>query len=806
MSSETPTPSTTANTADGTQGAESATLGAQVDQIDQHALDEVALSRQEYQWIVELMGRAPNRLELGLFGAMWSEHCGYKNSRPLLKRFPSTGERVLLKVGEENAGAVDIGDGQAVVFKIESHNHPSAIEPYQGAATGVGGIVRDIFTMGARPIALLDSLRFGPLTSPRNRYLFHGIVGGVGGYGNCLGIPTVGGEIYFDESYSGNPLVNAMCVGLIESDKLIPAKAAGEGNPVLVVGAATGRDGIHGATFASVELDESSEERRPAVQVGDPFTEKLLMEACLELRDKGWIVGMQDLGAAGMTSSTVESAHKGGAGIDLDVLRAPRREAGMTPYDLMLSESQERMLVTAKKGHEDDVAALFARWGLRSAVVGHVVAEPVIRVREGEQVVAEIPTEYLTDKTPSYIRQGVQPQELRRLWTFDYATLRPNLPKPADALLRLIGSPDLCSREDVYRTYDTMVGTNTAIGPGSDAAVLRVPPAEDEPIGHSVTTGTEPGERLKLLAMTTDGNGRLTYLHSFNGGALAVAEAARNCVVTGARPLALTNCLNFGNPEKPGAYYQMERAIDGMAEAARILETPVISGNVSLYNESFGQGIFPTPVVGMVGLIEGRAPTPSAWGREGDVVALLGGWNAHSGDLGGSSYLATIHGTVAGHPPLLDLDRERAVQRLTLAGIERGLICSAHDCSDGGLAVALAECAIWSGLGLCGAETPLPGLAAGDADALATLAALYGEAPSRIVVSVAPEDYEALAALAAEYETPVARLGVVGGERLTFTSALDVVIDDLRVTWRDGLRVALGADDAEQVAETFAAD
>ena len=806
MSSETPTPSTTANTADGTQGAESATLGAQVDQIDQHALDEVALSRQEYQWIVELMGRAPNRLELGLFGAMWSEHCGYKNSRPLLKRFPSTGERVLLKVGEENAGAVDIGDGQAVVFKIESHNHPSAIEPYQGAATGVGGIVRDIFTMGARPIALLDSLRFGPLTSPRNRYLFHGIVGGVGGYGNCLGIPTVGGEIYFDESYSGNPLVNAMCVGLIESDKLIPAKAAGEGNPVLVVGAATGRDGIHGATFASVELDESSEERRPAVQVGDPFTEKLLMEACLELRDKGWIVGMQDLGAAGMTSSTVESAHKGGAGIDLDVLRAPRREAGMTPYDLMLSESQERMLVTAKKGHEDDVAALFARWGLRSAVVGHVVAEPVIRVREGEQVVAEIPTEYLTDKTPSYIRQGVQPRELRRLWTFDYATLRPNLPKPADALLRLIGSPDLCSREDVYRTYDTMVGTNTAIGPGSDAAVLRVPPAEDEPIGHSVTTGTEPGERLKLLAMTTDGNGRLTYLHSFNGGALAVAEAARNCVVTGARPLALTNCLNFGNPEKPGAYYQMERAIDGMAEAARILETPVISGNVSLYNESFGQGIFPTPVVGMVGLIEGRAPTPSAWGREGDVVALLGGWNAHSGDLGGSSYLATIHGTVAGHPPLLDLDRERAVQRLTLAGIERGLICSAHDCSDGGLAVALAECAIWSGLGLCGAETPLPGLAAGDADALATLAALYGEAPSRIVVSVAPEDYEALAALAAEYETPVARLGVVGGERLTFTSALDVVIDDLRVTWRDGLRVALGADDAEQVAETFAAD
>ncbi len=763
-------------------------------QIDQRALDEVALSQQEYQWIVELLGRAPNRLELGLFGAMWSEHCGYKNSRPLLKRFPSTGERVLLKVGEENAGAVDIGDGQAVVFKIESHNHPSAIEPYQGAATGVGGIVRDIFTMGARPIALLDSLRFGPLSEPRNRYLFHGIVGGVGGYGNCLGIPTVGGEIYFDASYSGNPLVNAMCVGLIETGKLIPAKASGVGNPVLVVGAATGRDGIHGATFASVELDESSEERRPAVQVGDPFTEKLLMEACLELRDKGWIVGMQDLGAAGMTSSTIESAHKGGAGIDLDVLAAPRRESGMTPYDIMLSESQERMLVIARKGHEDDVRALFAKWGLRSEVVGHVIEEQVIRVREGAEVVAEIPTEYLTDKTPSYIRNGVEPAELRALWAFDYATLRDTLPTPTAALLRLLGSPDLCSREDVYRTYDTMVGTNTAIGPGSDAAVVRVPPAGD---------GSGVGERLKLLAMATDGNGRLTYLNPFNGGALAVAEAARNCVVTGARPLALTNCLNFGNPEKPGAYFQMERAIDGMAEAARMLETPVISGNVSLYNESFGQGIYPTPVVGMVGLIEGRAPTPSAWRAEGDVVALLGAWEAQPGDLGGSAYLATIHETVAGHPPLLDLDRERAVQALTLAGIEDGVIRSAHDCSDGGLAVALAECAIWSGLGLRG-EAELPTDA--DDDALATIAALYGEAPSRIVVSVAADDFDALVALAAEHEAPITRLGVVAGDRLSLGGALDVAIDDLRPAWRDGLRVALGASDAEAVAEQFAAD
>ncbi|HEX9035985.1 MAG TPA: phosphoribosylformylglycinamidine synthase subunit PurL [Ktedonobacterales bacterium] len=767
-------------------------------EIDQRELNEVALSRQEYTWIVELLGRAPNRLELGLFGAMWSEHCGYKNSRPLLKRFPSTGERVLLKVGEENAGAVDIGDGQAVVFKIESHNHPSAIEPYQGAATGVGGIVRDIFTMGARPVALLDSLRFGPLSTPRNRYLFHGIVGGVGGYGNCLGIPTVAGEIYFDESYSGNPLVNAMCVGLIDAGRLIPAKAAGAGNPVLVVGAATGRDGIHGATFASVELDETSEERRPAVQVGDPFTEKLLMEACLELCDTGWIVGMQDLGAAGMTSSTVESAHKGQSGIDLDVLKVPRRESGMTPYDIMLSESQERMLVVAKAGHEGDVAKLFAKWGLRSAVIGQVISEQVIRVREGDQIVAEIPTEYLTDRTPSYTREGIEPSELRDLRAFDYTTLRDALPTTNEALTRLLASPDLCSREDVYRTYDTMVGTNTVIGPGSDAAAIRVPPPASDPAQQA--TGVAPADKLKALAISTDGNGRLTYLDPFNGGALAVAEAARNCVVTGARPLALTNCLNFGAPEKPSAYFQMEQAISGMAKAAAALETPVISGNVSLYNESFGQGIYPTPVVGMVGLIEGRAPTPSAWQDSGDVVALLGAWSAETGDLGGSSYLATIHGTVAGHPPLLDLDRERAVQEATLAGIESGLIKSAHDCSDGGLAVALAESAIWSDTGLRG-EAALPTPA--ENDALRTLAALYGEAPSRIVVSVAAERYADLEALAREHDVPLTRLGLTGGDRLTFAGGLDVLLDDMRAAWRGGLAAALGANDAEQVAETL---
>ena len=744
-------------------------------EIDSHALEEVALTREEYERIVALLGRAPNRLELGLFGAMWSEHCGYKNSRPLLKRFPTSGPRVLLKAGEENAGAVDIGDGMAIVMKIESHNHPSAVEPYQGAATGVGGIVRDIFTMGARPIALLDSLRFGPLTEPRNRYLFQGIVGGIGGYGNCLGIPTVGGEVYFDDTYSGNPLVNAMCVGVIEAGRLIPARAEGAGNPVLVVGASTGRDGIHGATFASVELDEASEERRPAVQVGNPFTEKLLMEACLELRDKGWIVGMQDLGAAGLTSSTVESARKGSSGIDLDVLKVPRRETGMNPYEVMLSESQERMLVIARAGYEEPVRALFARWGLHSEIIGQVIEEEVIRVREGERVVAEVPTQLLTDEVPAYVREGVQPEELERLWQFDVSSLADRLPTAEDALLRLMGSPDLCSRQDVYRTYDTMVGTNTLVGPGSDAAVLRIRDSADRDTG-------------KAIALTTDGNGRLTYLDPFNGGALAVAEAARNLVCSGAVPLALTNCLNFGNPEKLGVYYQLARAIDGMAEAARTLETPVISGNVSLYNESFGQAIYPTPVVGMVGLIDGHKPVPSAFQREGDVVALLGAWPGSPADLGGSTYLSALHGVVAGRPPQLSLEREARVQRLTLEAIEAGWVRSAHDCSDGGLAVALAECCAWSGLGLCGADMQLDGELTTVLDEAAWL---FGEAPSRIVVSLPEEAWAALSARAEEAGVPIARLGVVGGNRLALGTILEAPVSALHDAWRQGLVLAL---------------
>ncbi|HEY7357729.1 MAG TPA: phosphoribosylformylglycinamidine synthase subunit PurL [Ktedonobacterales bacterium] len=746
------------------------------EEISQRALDEVALTRAEYMQIMELLGRRPNAVELGIFGAMWSEHCGYKNSKPLLRRFPTRGPQVLLGAGAENAGAVDIGDGLAVVMKIESHNHPSAIEPYQGAATGVGGIVRDIFTMGARPVAILDSLRFGPPTSARSRYLLHGVVAGIAGYGNCLGLPTVGGEVYFDEAYTGNPLVNAMCVGIVPADKIVPARASGVGNPVLLVGADTGRDGIHGATFASVELNEASEERRPAVQVGNPFTEKLLIEACLALRDSGWIVGMQDLGAAGLTSSSVETAHKGQCGIELDVLHVSRRESGMTPYEILLSESQERMLVVARRGCERQVQGVFARWGLHSDIIGQVIEEPVIRVKEGERVAAEIPTNLLTDEVPLYIRDGVPSPEMERRWMYDYA----QLPLPAhlnDALLTLLASPDLSSRWDIFRQYDHMVGANTLIPPGSDAAVLRVRDEE----GH--LTG-------KAIALTTDGNGRLCYLDPFNGGALAVAEAARNLVCTGAKPLALTNCLNFGNPEKADVYYQLEQAIEGMAAAARALDTPVISGNVSLYNESFGQPIYPTPVVGMVGLLAGETPLPAAFQRASDVVALLGAWEAAPADLGGSTYLKTLHQQVAGRPPALDLQRERAVQRLCLEAYRAGLLRSAHDCSDGGLAVALAEACIWGSVGMAGEANLLASDAGGTVD-LKTLALCFGEAPSRIVVSLGADAWPRLSALADAVGVPISRLGIVGGDALRVGQAIDVPVADLARAWRQGLGDAL---------------
>lgn len=729
----------------------------------------VALVRAEYHLIVELLGRVPNQVELGIFGAMWSEHCGYKNSRPLLKRFPTEGPRVLLGPGAENAGAIDAGHNLAVVFKIESHNHPSAVEPFQGAATGVGGILRDIFTMGARPIALLDSLRFGDPTQARTRYLVDGVVGGIGHYGNCIGVPTVGGEVYFDAAYQANPLVNAMCVGVVPTDRILPARASGVGNPVLLVGASTGRDGIHGATFASVSDPNATQ--RSAVQVGNPFLEKLLMEACLELRDTGWLVGLQDLGAAGLTSSTVEAAHKGGCGMELDVAHVARRETGMNAYEIMLSESQERMLVIADKDHADDIRAVFAKWDLHATTIGQVIAEPILRVKDDGAVVAEIPTAYLTDDVPAYTRDVIPDPRLAELWTFDPATV----PEPADrsaTLVQMLALPDIASRRRIWRTYDHMVGANTILPPGYDAAVLRLRTEDDQDTGTSI-------------ALSTDGNGRLVYLDPFNGGALAVAEAARNCACTGAIPAALTNCLNFGNPEKPEVYYQMAQAIDGMAAAARALGAPVVSGNASLYNETGGTSIYPTPVIGMVGVLTGHAPRPSAGGHAGDIVALLGPWRDNPADLAGSTYLAALHNTVAGHPPQLDLVAERALQDLLTDPAAFDLIQTAHDCSDGGLGVALAEWCIWSDLGL-----DL------DADLAATIhhptAVLFGEAPSRVIITVAPADWDRLAQIAAERNIPLRRLGIAGGDHLAIAGAT-VALSEVRDAWENGLGRALGA-------------
>ncbi len=708
--------------------------------VTREMLDEVALTPEEYELIVAKLGREPNHVELGMFGAMWSEHCGYKNSRPVLRLFPTKGPRVLQGPGE-NAGAVDIGEGLAVVLKIESHNHPSAVEPYQGAATGVGGIVRDIFTMGARPIALLDSLRFGPPEERRNQYLVSGVVGGIAGYGNCLGVPTVAGEVYFEDSYSGNPLVNAMCVGLVRADQIVRATASGAGNPVILVGADTGRDGIHGATFASVELNERSEERRPAVQVGNPFLEKLLIEACLELLQTDYVVGMQDLGAAGLTSSAVEMAGRGGCGIDIDLLKVSRREKGMTAYELMLSESQERMLVVARRGCEGKVQELFSRWGLHSDLIGVVTDDGLVRVREGDRVVAEIPAGLLTDETPVYHREGIRPLWLEEARRLDLPSI-PLKAEYSETLQSLLASPNLCSRRPIFQQYDHMVQTNTVLLPGDgDAAVLRV-------------KGTRKG-----ISLTTDGNGRYCYLEPRWGGMIAVAEAARNLVCTGAEPLAVTDCLNYGNPEKPEVFYTFRESVAGMAEACEKLGVPVVSGNVSLYNENNGSAIYPTPVVGMVGLLEEVAQaTGLAFRHGGDLVVLLG---RSFDDLGGTEYLKLITGQVAGAPPRIDLEVEARVQRCALAAIRAGLVRSAHDCGEGGLAVALAESCMAGDLGMEGSADALEALLQRDGcrpDAL-----LFGESQSRIVLSLDREKLPELEGLARENGVPLAVLGTVSG-------------------------------------------
>jgi len=733
--------------------------------VPKEILNEVALSQEEYERIVQRLGREPNLVEIGLFGSLWSEHCGYKHSKPLLRRFPTKGKRVLITIGEENAGAVDIGDGLAIVMKMESHNHPSAIEPYQGAATGVGGIVRDIFTMGARPIALLNSLRFGPLSQPRNRYLLNGVVGGIASYGNCLGIPDVGGEVSFADCYSANPLVNCMCVGLAQSKKLVRARAYGAGNLLMLVGADTGRDGLHGASGLASRTFEEERELRSTVQVGNPFMEKLLIEACLELVKNEGMVGMQDLGAAGLTSAAVESASRGGGcGLEIDVAKVPRREEGMSPYEVMLSESQERMLVIVKRGFEDQVKAVFDKWGLRSDIIGQVTSDGIARIKEGDRVVAEAPVALLTDP-PLYRLKVKKPAGLSRLQHFDLQSI-PDLAKDeANAtLLRLLTSPSIASKEWVYRQYDHHVQTNTVIPPGGDAAVLRI-------------KGTEKG-----IALATDGNGRYCYLDPYNGGAMAVAEAARNVVCTGAEPIAVTDCLNLGNPERPEIYYQLKECIRGMARACRVLNTPVVSGNVSLYNETKGEAIYPTPVVGMLGLIEDidKRCTPG-FKEKGDLVFLIGEQSPGILALAGSEYLEAIHGIVAGRPKI-DLKLEKRVQQCCLSAIREGIIQSAHDCSEGGLAVTLAECSIIGGTGFSGS---LPE----EQNRLDTT--LFGEAPSRIVLSVTPPNAEKLKQIAQRYDVPLKPLGIVGDQRFIIQGFIDLPLSQIDRAWRKGLEEAL---------------
>ncbi|MDP6350005.1 MAG: phosphoribosylformylglycinamidine synthase subunit PurL, partial [Chloroflexota bacterium] len=708
--------------------------------------------------VVDILGREPNITELGIFSVMWSEHCSYKSSRVHLRTFPSEGERVLHGPGE-NSGVVDIGDGLAVVFKIESHNHPSAVEPFQSAATGVGGIIRDIFTMGARPIALFDSLRFGPLDKPRNRYLANGIIGGVGFYGNCVGIPTVGGEVVVDESYEGNPLVNAMCVGLLPHDRLTSATATGTGNPLILVGADTGRDGVHGATFASVEDPEAS--TRGVVQVGNPFLEKLLIEACLELLETDAVVGMQDLGAAGLTSSAVEAAGRGGAGVKLNIDKVSRRTANLTPYEVMLSESQERMLVVATRGREAEVIALFDRWGLHSDIIGEVTDDGHVTVLDEGNQVARIPIEFLID-APEYELPVVRPDYLDRVQALDLAQV-PESDDLAATLLELLAAPNIASKYCVYRTYDQTVGTNTVSGPGSDAAVLRI-------------KGTK-----RAIAIATDGNGRHVFLNPRGGGARAVAEAARNVVCTGAEPIAITNCLNFGSPTEPAVYYQFAEAVAGISEACERLGTPVTGGNVSFYNEANNRQIHPTPVIGMLGVLEDiNNRSDSAFKDTDDVIALIGPLES---DLDGSEYLKLIHGIEAGAPGI-DLDLEARVQAACLAGIRSGVVRSAHDVADGGLAVAVAESAIAGGIG----ATLDIDAADGRRDAL-----LFGESASRIVVSTAPDRLADLERMCGENGASLTIIGRVGGARIALLPGVEVALEEADGAWQYGLADALAS-------------
>ncbi|CAG7644174.1 Phosphoribosylformylglycinamidine synthase subunit PurL [Paenibacillus solanacearum] len=727
---------------------------------EQKIYKQFGVTDEEYEKVCGFLGRKPNYVEIGVFSVMWSEHCSYKNSKAVLRKFPTSGPRVLMGPGE-GAGIVDIGDNQAVVFKIESHNHPSAVEPYQGAATGVGGIIRDIFSMGARPVAVLNSLRFGRLESDRVKYLFEHVVSGIAGYGNCIGIPTVGGEVMFDESYEGNPLVNAMCVGLIDHDKIQKGVAKGVGNPVFYVGPATGRDGIHGATFASEDLTAESEAKRSAVQVGDPFMEKLVLEACLELINSGIVVGIQDMGAAGLTCSSSEMASKAGNGMELYLDEVPQREEGMTPYEMMLSESQERMLFVVKPEHEAQAKAIFERWGLHCAKVGKVTDDGNLKLYHKGELVGDMPVTALVDECPMYHKPSQVPAYYEANANVD--TLRyPEVTDLNEALQKVLASPTVASKEWVYNQYDYMVRTSTAVRPGSDAAVVTI------------------RDSRKALSMSTDCNGRFVYLDPEVGGKIAVAEAARNNVCTGAEPLAITDNLNFGSPEKPEIFWQLEKAVDGMAEACRKLNTPVIGGNVSLYNENSKGAIYPTPVVGMVGLVHDTDHiTTQSFKNEGDVILLLGDTKA---ELGGSEFQYVLHGVTEGRPPQIDLDVEQKLLGAVLGAIQQGLVSSAHDLSEGGLAVALAESCI---SGRLGAKVDFA------ASGLRNDVALFSESQSRILLSASQDKADALQQYIAAQGVPVQAIGTVGGETLQVSvngqSAIDASVAQLEKVWKDAI-------------------
>ncbi|HEX8078461.1 MAG TPA: phosphoribosylformylglycinamidine synthase subunit PurL [Chthoniobacterales bacterium] len=731
--------------------------------VKQHGLEP-----DEFERIKKILGRDPNFTELGIFSVMWSEHCSYKNSRRELKKFPTTGPNILVKAGEENAGVVDIGDGWAVAFKIESHNHPSAIQPFQGAATGVGGIIRDIFTMGARPEFLLNSLRFGPITgsSPNvktNRRLFSGVVAGIAHYGNCIGVPTIGGEIYFDESFEGNPLVNVFCLGVLRHEQLARGAASGVGNPVFYVGAETGRDGLAGAAFASRELTEESKQDRPAVQVGDPFKEKLLLEACLELLATDAVAGIQDMGAAGLTCSTCETASRGGTGVEIDLAKVPKREPGMTPYEILLSESQERMLIIAKRGRENVVRDIFEKWDVPCAEIGRVTDDGMMRVRNNGSLAAEIPAKPLADEAPVYSREAKK-SVVAGIDDAGPGITDPGYNDPIESLRQLLRDPTIASKNWVYRQYDHMVRTGTVVRPGSDAAVFRV------------------REANKILAATSDCNSLYCALDPREGGRIAVAEAARNLTCSGAVPLAVTDNLNFGNPYKPENFWQLREAVEGLAETCRAFGTPVVGGNVSLYNESPAGVVDPTPTVAMVGLIEKEEHiTTQFFKAEGDLVILVGELGY---EMGASRFLKVCHGRKQGLPPRLDIERELAVQASVRELIRAGLVRSAHDCSEGGLAVAIAE-SCFNPDGLLGAK-----IAITDSNDRGPAAMLFNESQSRIVISSAPRDAEKVfAALEAE-NIPYRKLGVVATDSLTineFSWSIAEIHDD----WFNAIRRAI---------------